>query len=250
MASWGNKRKYTIGAFLLLIVISPIVYLTYKLLDKPPSCTDEKQNQRELGVDCGGPCDLYCRGTVASPVILWSRALKVTYGLYTAAISIQNPNLNAAADHVPYRLRILDPDGVTIYEKYDRVDINPKYTFPIIIPGIRLGERLPGRIVFEFLEEPRWYKKQVEVKPVRITNEVIYNEASSPRIEARVENETVKELENINVGIIVYGSDGNAMAVSKTVLDRVPGSGYSNVVFTWPERFPLPIARKEIIILE
>jgi hypothetical protein len=250
MSTWGNKRKYSIMAAGLVLISIPLAFAAFKILYKTPTCTDNKQNQNENGVDCGGVCDLYCKGGAAETVILWQRLFKVAPGIYSVAVSIQNPNLRAGAAAVPYRIRVFDNEGVSMYERTGAINIRPKYTFPIIEPGILLGERIPSRITFEFLEEPVWIKEEEKITPLTISNEVLYNEKIAPRIEADLENSTVRDIKNVMVGVIMYDAEDNAIAVSKTLVDKVPGSGSAKAVFTWPEPFSASVARKEIVILE
>lgn len=249
MSIWAQKRKNTIILAILVISIVPTAFIVFKLYYKAPTCFDNKQNQNERGVDCGGPCDLYCKGEALPPVVLWQRLFKVAPGIYTASAFIQNPNLSAGASNVPYTVRLYDADGVSIYERRGFVDIHPKYSFPVIEATILLRERTPVRMSFEFMDDPVWTRQGDELLPITIVDEILYNEKSSPRIEAYLENITVKDIDKVPVAAIVYDNNDNAIAVSKTVVDKVPGSSRTKVVFSWPEPFENPVLRKEIIIL-
>lgn len=249
MSVWAQKRKNTIILITLMILLLPTMYIGYKVYYKAPTCFDAKQNQGEDGIDCGGPCDLYCKGQALAPVILWQRYFKVAPGLYTAAAFIQNPNLSAGAKKVPYVVRLYDEQGVSMYERRGVVDIHPKYSFPVIEATLQVGERIPSRMSFEFTDEPVWVRQNDDLLPLTIVDETLYNESNSPRIEAYLENVTVKDIERVPVAAIAYDVNGNALAVSKTVVERVPGSSRVKVVFSWPEPFEKPVSRKEIIIL-
>jgi hypothetical protein len=248
MSYWSKKRQQTIIWFILLAILIPIIIVAFSIFNKPATCFDGFKNGSENGVDCGGVCDLVCKMDSLEPTILWSRFFKVSEGLYTVAVYIQNPNSVAGASNVPYRIRVYDEDDVTIVERDGVVDLFPKYSFPLIETGIRVGERIPKRIVFEFLDDPIWQKQKDNNLPINISNDRIYNEESSPRVEASLENTTAKPLKDITVSVILYGENGNAIAVSKTKVDAIEANGSKRVVFSWPEPFDEKILRKDIII--
>ncbi len=249
MSHWSKKRKGSILFVFFVVAFAILVFLSYKIFYRPASCTDGRQNGSESGTDCGGSCKLICKNQAASPIILWQRLFRVSPGLYTAAVYIQNPNLDAGAYSVPYRMRVIDDYGVSIYERNGFVDIYPKYPFPLIETGVLLGERIGKRLVFEFTGEPVWQREQAQITALSITNEAVYNEFSSPRVEALLENNTAKDIYDTKVAVIVYDASGNAMGVSKTIVSKVPAFGSYPAVFSWPEPFPSTVTRKEIIIL-
>lgn len=249
MSVWAERRKQAIIWVIILIIFAVIGIAAWTVLHKPPTCADGKRNQNEAGVDCGGACELMCRHMVEQPIILWQRFFKVSDGIYTAATMIQNPNLNAEARNVPYRIRLYDEDGVTIFERNGYVTLHPKYNFPIIDPGIRTQERVPVRMVFEFTGESIWYRAEEEKNHLSITNDVVLNETSSPRIDAVIHNDSNAVATHVRIAALVYDPEGNVMAASQTVVDNVPAHGTGKVVFSWPNPFSSPILRKELIIL-
>jgi hypothetical protein len=253
MSIWADRRKQTIIWCIIFLVIGVIAIAAWTVLHKPATCSDRKQNQHEEGVDCGGECSLMCKDRTEEPIVLWQRFFKVSDGIYTVATMIQNPNLNAYAPDVPYRIRIYDDEGVTIFEREGYTTIYAKYAFPLIEASVRTGERIPVRMTFEFIEKPMWYRSAGEIeemlKGLAITNDVILNELTSPRISAIIRNDSNVVRQNVKIAALVYNADGNVMAVSQTFVDQVPSHGTSNVVFSWPEPFPAPILKKELIIL-
>ena len=253
MSIWAERRKQAIIWVIILIIFVVISLAAWSVFHKPPTCNDGRRNQDEQGIDCGGVCSLMCKNNVLDPVILWQRFFKVSEGVYTAATMIQNPNLYSYAANVPYRIRVYDEDGVTIFDREGYMDIYPKYSFPLIEPGIRTGERTPTRMTFEFTQDPVWYRSSEHVEGaidgLSIINDVILNEVTSPRIDSEIRNDTNAVRQEIKVAALVYDPEGNVMAVSQTVVDTIPPHGSSRVIFSWPEPFPYPILKKELIIL-
>jgi hypothetical protein len=51
----------------------------------------------------------------------------------------------------------------------------------------------------------------------------------------------------IDVFAIIYGNDGNALGVSKTIIDNMPSGAKEKHTFTWREPFAGEPKRTEII---
>lgn len=230
MSIWAERRKQAVIWMIILLIISVIGISAWVVFNKPPTCTDGSRNQDEQGVDCGGVCDLMCRDSVQDPVILWQRFFKVSDGIYTAATMVQNPNLNAGASDVPYRIRLYDEDGVTIFERNGYMTLYPKYNFPIIDPGIRTLESIPTRMTFEFTDLPVWYRADERRTGLSIVNDVVFNERTSPRIDAFIRNDSNVVQKSIKIAALVYDPEGNVMAVSQTVVDSIPAHGSTKFV--------------------
>jgi len=62
-----------------------------------------------------------------------------------------------------------------------------------------------------------------------------------------VKNKTLKPIENIEFMAILYDTDDNAIAFSKTFLDILAKDSTENITFTWPEPFAQKIYKTEII---
>jgi hypothetical protein len=249
MSIWAERRKQAVIWVIILLIIFVISVSAWVVLHKPPTCTDGSRNQDEQGIDCGGVCDLMCLDSVQDPVILWQRFFKVSNGIYTVATMIQNPNLHSSAKDVPYRIRLYDEDGITIFERNGFMTLYPKYNFPIIDPGIRTLERVPVRMTFEFTDQPVWYRADEQKTSLSIVNDIVFNQKTSPRIDAFIRNDSNISQKSVKVAVLIYDPEGNIMAVSQTIVESVPAHGSSKIVFSWPEPFQYPILKKELIIL-
>jgi hypothetical protein len=134
-------------------------------------------------------------------------------------------------------------------ERRGVADLLPKYSFPIIETSIRVGESVPERMEFQFMDSPKWERGTYEDLPIKISNDRIYNEGSSPRVEARLQNTTARDVKDFYASVVLYGEGSNAIAVSKTKIDVVKANSNYNLVFSWPEAFGESVLRKDIIIL-
>ncbi len=244
MFSWSTRRQliYAFSAFAVLSVlfILPVFFLTYKA----PSCSDGIQNQGEQGVDCGGPCPRLCENQALDLIIHWQRAFKVQDGVYNALAYVENPNLYSSIGSISYRFKLYDSANILIAERDGQTSVPRNKIFGIFEGGINTGNRIPSRTLFEFLGTPAWQKDTRPIPPLIVSNEILTTDPL-PSLSAVLENNGNDPVYNIEVVAILYGASGNAVAVSKTLVDSVSGNGSAPLIFTWPEIFSEPATRVE-----
>ena len=101
--TWALKRQI-FYIFILVLIIGVFGFLIiYPSVSKAPSCTDNKQNGDERGIDSGGSCLRACLAETDDISILWARAFRVIPGRYNAVAYIVNHNKNAAVKKINYR---------------------------------------------------------------------------------------------------------------------------------------------------
>lgn len=212
-----------------------------------PTCFDGKLNQGEYGIDCGGPCKKLCSSQFLNPIVVWARALPVTKGVYNLLAYVQNPNLSGEVKRAYYTFKLFDKAGILIDEKQGSTFILPHSNNPIFEGGIVAGERLPALVTFEFKEPLPWEKIEYTDPALVITNKVLSREDASPRIDATIQNRSTSTYNKIEVTAIVYDTEDNAQAISKTLIDSLGDNQSQDITFTWPTRFPKQSSRIEII---
>jgi len=246
--SWAQRRKATYvlgisGFFLIIFLIFLISYLS-----KPETCTDSKQNQGEQGIDCGGPCINLCRAEYGDPSVLWVRWAKVTSsGRYNILAYIENPNIEAGAYDVPYRLKIYDKDGVLIFEKMGLAYIPPNKNSAVFEDNIGINDKVPARVNFEFSNNAVWQKIDSKELGITTVSKQISKEETKPRLDVVLKNKTLNTINNIEITAILYDLDDNAIAFSKTMIDSLVRDTPEMITFTWPEPFIKKVYRIETI---
>jgi hypothetical protein len=249
MFSWAKQRQLMYGSavfiFLGLVIGTPTYLLFF---NKAPTCFDRKQNGNETGVDCGGQCITACaRDVVAQPVIIWARPFVVTNGLTNLVAYIQNPNVDYIATPAEYLFRVYDKDNVLLGTRVGRAAVPPSKVFPVFEQAFDSGFRKPVKAYFEFTEPLVW-KKFSNTKPeLDVIDKRLSSASSSPRLDATLVNKTIDTYRNIEVVAIIYDTDGNALAASRTVVDVLYGNSESPLVFTWPHGFKVNTSKIEII---
>lgn len=236
--SWAGRRRFSYAAgivvFLLLVVGVPLFLQFYER----PNCFDGSQSGDELGIDCGGSCQLLCEFQADDPTILWSRAFETAPGSYNAVAYVENPNTGAAIDTIAYTFRLFDANNILVAERSGSTFLLPGRVTPIFEADIRTGNRIPVRTFFEFKEPPVWYAANDSPSRLSVVDRALSNLETNPRLDATLVNDSVETFSDVEVVAVVFGTDGNAVATSKTFFERVEKRMARDLVFTWPAPFP------------
>lgn len=248
--TWALRRQI-FYIFLLVLFFTVFGFLiAYPRLNKAPTCADNKQNGNEAGIDCGGSCLNACFAQVDPISVLWARAFRVVPGRYNAVAYFENHNKNTAVNKLNYRFRFADGNNVYIGKREGSTYIPPSGKFAVFEPAINLGNSVPVYVTFEFTQTPNWIqisKEKINQLKVLVSNIVLVDEATSPRLSATIKNNSLFSIKEIDVIAILYDANHNAVSVSRTYLETLAGEESQEVNFTWPEPLSEKVIEKEII---
>ena len=197
-----------------------IIYLAF--LKPGPSCFNNKRDQNETGVDCGGVC-APCELARLQPVkVNWVKYFPAAQNRITIAAELVNPNINFAFPSLPYELTIYGPFGVKI--KTIEGD-----TF------IYAGELkyLMESAAFDFkditridinLGSPSWLLKSQFIKPsaepigikTEITDEII-------SVSGFVANKQAVALRQVKVVVFLYDRFKQVLIIAQTTVSDIGG---------------------------
>lgn len=242
MNSWSAERKTIYLGLAFLVIVIFIAVPAFLIFYKTPTCFDGKKNGNETGIDCGGSCQILCSFEGLDPIVLWSRAFRVAGipsggGVYSAVAYIQNPNINSDA-LAAYVFKLYDASNVLIGTRENATIIPKNKVLAIFEPNIDAQSKIPARVTFEFTQKLVW-RKNLQISPeLVVTQKILSGETNSPRIDATVENKSTESVERIEVVAIVYDDNGNAVAASRTFVDKLDKDQSARVAFTWPLPFP------------
>lgn len=218
-------RQFIYGVFYLAL-LSAAVYGVYLLvISAQPSCFDNRQNQGEEGIDCGGPC-IPC--AIKNLQSLRSQAqIFGIDGNTNAIITLANPNLNYGADSFAYTLNFYNSAKTKIFSLIRESFIYPAEAQKVIIePNLRANFR-------EISGEPELIISNINWKPIeefgepRVQTRAVRTEISGNLITASglfVNRESIA-LSRGGIGAVVYQNlpDGGTRLVgaSKTILQNL-----------------------------
>ena len=236
---WSQKRRILYALMFSAVVILLAIYPVYRAVNPTPTCFDQRQNGDEVGVDCGGSCNLYCSSQIKDLRVVWAKAFPVVSGRYDLGAYVENPNLNAGVKIAAYTLRMLDRDGNVIAEGRGATEIAPASTF-LLFEGNISATSTPDRVEVEFLASDlkRWVKAQAVPSVLMSKNQSLKNTDTKPRFDAALLNtDLVNDAGYASLGAIIYDAARHPVAISHTYVEGIPKGGSQDIFFTWPTRF-------------
>lgn len=228
-----------------IIVISLTVYLAIRLY-VPPSCFDGKRNQDEVGIDCGGGCDLYCASQVGSVKTSWINLFEVSPGWWSVLAYLENPNFDKWTDYLPYRIVLYDEAGTQLLERKGITYANSELTIPIFEGRFPTKDKTPTRATFEWLDTPVWYKPR-DTHRVTTEQHELFVAGVGHELQVTVVNGEPFPVRDVTVVAILYDTRENPLAVSETYIDYMGLRERKRVSFSWPRPFPEAVGRIEFI---
>jgi hypothetical protein len=246
---WSSKRKLGYLAVFLVVIFGAIFAIAWPYFNQDPTCFDRKQNGDETGIDCGGSCLLSCTAENYRLVTLWSRAFPVTDGNYNLMAYIENQNRESGIAKINYEFRAYDENNIFLARREGSTFVSSNDRTAIFEGGIEAGNRIPSRVDFTFTSVPVWLRinrEQRNALSVSIEDKVISNVFDSPKVTANVVNNTLINIEGLDIFVILYDEQDNVINVSKTFVENLPKNSKYPIVFTWPESLSKNPSRVDI----
>jgi Mg-chelatase subunit ChlD len=234
-AFWRRTQYFT-GFAVFFLAVGAWVYFTN--FYQGPNCFDGKQNGDEAEVDCGGSCVRICSFSVNEPEVKWSRAFRVTDGLYNAVAYVENSNRLAASSEVRYKFSLFDAAGL-ITEVSGTTILPPDGLYPIFEGRVSTGNRVPTRTFIEIEPIDVWQPSDMGREQFSVVERALADTDSRPRLDAVLRNNGLEEVREVEVVATIFDQSGTALASSRTYVDNFAPRSDTPLVFTWPE----PIAK-------
>jgi hypothetical protein len=245
--SWALRRRLIVIGLIAAVIALGIGIFYFTEIHKAPSCTDNKQNQGEDGIDCGGPCAYFCSAAEAPPSTRFVRAVSPSAGRTDVIAYIDNPNGLAAAKNLHYTIELYDPSNTIVAKKQGMVDLPPSSTMPIYVPNFFSGSTEVARAFITFDNPTHLWYHYTDTRVIPKVSNIVLQSGATPRVTAIAANSSTSNLSNIVFIITVFNEAGEAMAASQTVAPSVPAHGSASLIFTWPNAFTGPVGRIEVI---
>ncbi|MBU6321412.1 MAG: hypothetical protein KGI78_04395 [Patescibacteria group bacterium] len=237
--SWAEERKLVVFAVFagVLLLVASGLYLAF--FYQGPSCTDGVKDGTEQGPDCGGSCPYLCSATEEPPTVLFTQAIPNGAGRTDVIAEVENKNVDAAAEDVPYDLTVYGYDQQLIQHLTGTLELPPGASVPVFIPGIDSGKAVAGAAFLSIASSSvHWYALAADPRVVPAVSGIAITGASStPRIGATLSNPSVRPLANVAAVVVVKDAAGNAIAASQTILPSIPALGSAEATFTWGAPF-------------
>lgn len=197
-----------------------------------PSCFDNRQNQKETGVDCGGPCAKVCIPTAIAPLSQNGDPKLIILGNLSGpaeaaprisiAAEIQNRNLDFGASSFDYVFKVYDADGALIQSFPGRSFIYPGEVRRLVL----LNEALPaGSRPFAaqlVMQNPLWTPGTRFPRPELVIRTVNTSAANENLVtQGTIVNQDSVDFPTVYLTAVYYDQNGTIVGVSGTERNNV-----------------------------
>jgi len=252
MTSSQRTRKRLVIIFVYLVILGLIGTGFYYLFRTAPTCRDLIQNQKETGIDCGGPC-------AACQEIPNAENLKVIEktivpgeaGKYDALVRITNPNSRLGAAKFDYSFNFLDGSGKIVAKSIGTNFILPGQTKYVLAFNLS-PETIPESLDFE-ISSFEWSKfLEYEEPDIAIYSKEFSlaggGEIGFAKLQAKMRNQSGYDFRQITEKAVIRNSNGDPVAINQTGFNDVRMNEEREINFNWSSTFQIdPIsARIEI----
>lgn len=217
-------KQIIYGAF-YLIILGGIVAAVYFFFLKPaPSCFDQKQNQNEEGIDCGGVCSNVCLppGLKAPRVIDRVLVLHPTPERLTILGRISNPNQDYAIKNLTYEFLLYDLAGQIVQSFSGESFLYAGEVKYIVLPNISYPAESFSKIDLK-ISNYDWVLKKDFPGPPKIDISALetHDSGNSSVVEGRITNNDTVAFNKIFIVAILRGKLGQTAGVSQTEIDSI-----------------------------
>lgn len=204
-----------------MLIIGAIGFGVYWLFIRPaPTCFDNKQNQKETGIDCGGSC-ISCDLKNVKPLVISTPVLFDLEGAISVVFKVANPNDNYGAESFVYKVNFYNKnnqlyDSITnksfIYsgDSKELAEINTA----VVKNEISRAEILTSDI--KWLSEKEWKKPLFNVMNAQTKREKNYFTVSGA-----IKNPNSFGIAQIEITAVLEDALGIDAGVSKTAIENL-----------------------------
>lgn len=233
-----TKRQLTVLAIIAAFFVLVGGTIVYRALPEP-TCFDQRRNQGEAGIDCGGPC-IPCALAEAKPIeVFWVKFVETRESSYDVAAELKNPNGKLAAASFDYEFRLNDTAGVLVAARSGRSFLYPGELAHISEIGLSSGREIKRASLA--IDQVIWRVAEGGAPDVIAGGKehVIRAEDGAPIsvVKASVTNRTLSDRKDVRATVLLSDRDGNLIGVSSTVLPELPAGLARPVEFRWPISF-------------
>jgi len=237
-----------LAAFVVVAVVFGVIAFFFASRFLPsPTCFDNRKNQGELGVDCGGPCGPCELKNPKSLTVFWTRLAHADSGVYDAVALVENPNEVLSSPSLQYEFAFFDATG-EIGRRTGSTFIFPQERIYVVEPDITLS-REPVRVEFKIISSD-WQVGQV-VLPILVVENRQYRirETAGRRqsaVEATIANTSPFDFRRMETSVVVLDKDGNVMGANRVVNENIGAGSTIDVLSLWPSELSGDAATIEV----
>lgn len=234
MLSWRARRQLVV----LLVISLPLAAVGFWAVTKlvpEPTCFDNRKNQNELEVDCGGPC-APCELKNPQPIsVFWAKAVPVRQNVFDVVALIQNQNEELSSGRVEYEFSLFDSLG-EVARKSGQTFILPQERAYVIEANLKTA-RTPQSVEFRLTNVEWQFRKGERPNFVVLRRDYKVAEDNGKRqsmAEATIENRSALGFRMAEIGFVALDRAGNVLGSNKVAVENFLAGSSRSVKSIWP----------------
>jgi hypothetical protein len=250
-ASQRKKKRIVIGLITVSIAVALLVGFYYAFIKGPETCFDNKQNQNEQGIDCGGVCSTACVEKIEAQdlSIIETAFVPGGSGRYDALIRVYNPNDIAGASTFAYKIDLKDASGRVLASRTGKSYILPQERKYIMEMNMETTSQ-PTTLETTFSEiEWERFSGYQERPNINIYNKyygLVSDGINYGKASGLVSNESQYDFRSIVIRVILRDKGGKVLAFNSTEQRTMKSREEREFQLIWPTAFPGTVEKYEM----
>lgn len=232
-------KQISFGSIYLLILALVIGGIYFFYLKSAPSCSDNRQNQKETGADCGGPC-IPCEVKNLSLITEEVKMFPAGGGQITLLAKVSNPSRKFTA-RFSYQFNVehFSEDSFWLFrgerQAGGKETIGPGATEYIVIPALSPAHQYQYyRNISLSVSELNWIEVESLPPDIGIARETNID-GSRVTVPGALSNKSASNLGSINLTAVLFDKEGNILNASLTRLEKIEAFSQEPFVVFFPE---------------
>lgn len=245
---YQKKRATIIAIFVAVFLL--FIFMLYSWLKPVPSCSDNKKNQNEVGIDCGGVCATKC-------AIVAQNLTSQESGFVESGIAgkldlyarVSNPNATFGSKKFQYEFKLFDASGKAAVTKTGVGYILPAESKYVIENNVEFSG-VPSRVEFNIINQ-EWseFTDFYESPQLKVVNK-FYSQISSgvgfSEVKGLLKNESSFNFNTIRLDVILKDANDSVIALNSTEMNTVKSGENRDFRALWLSRFPGEVMSVEV----
>lgn len=236
---WAFMRRLQYGAGYAIVLSLLLTPVYFSFFYAEPTCFDNSRNGGEEGVDCGGACDKVCAFTTEEPKVLWTKAFRISEGIYNVVSYVENRNIGVGAKNVPYTISVYDKKGSILTSVKGTTGLPPDSVYPIFAGRVAVGKTEVASAVLVLDPIDTWERMEYGREQFTVLSRTLTGADYIPRLNATLYNTALEDSHDVEVVATIFDSHKVPLTASRTTIPLFEARAEKNITFTWPE----PIAK-------
>lgn len=249
--SQRKKRRVLVGAVFITLVALFFTGFYYAFIKGPETCFDNKQNQDEQGIDCGGVCAAVCVEKIeAQDISIIEKAfVPAGQGRYDALVRVYNPNDIAGASAFSYTIELKDASGRVLVSRTGKSYILPQEKKYLMEMNMETGG-VPASMEATF-SDATWerfsgYQERPNINIYSKYYGLVSDGINYGKASGLVANESQYDFRSIVVRVILRDKAGKVLAFNSTELRTMRSKDEREFQLIWPTAFPGVVEKTEM----